>query len=261
MIKDLLVSFKDNFKEKSTNPFLGTYVIVWGIHNWSLIYSIFNFDKDTKLETKIEFIKSYYSENSFLEGILYNVLWAFGVLIVTYLLLNISRFIVNISEKQLTPWIYKITDSKSIVLKSLHENLRNNRDELQIRLDQEREAKSRLETKIKSLEENITNLLKKGEEDSGNDEKAVNDSLNIQTETDIMFEKIKKKNWSQNLLNAVTHVNEQEHGWVDNNKIDEAFRYFIDLGLFDIAKKDTTDTMLKVSQLGENVLRRIRLDL
>ena len=46
MIKDFLVSFKDNFKEKTRNPFLGTYLIVWLIRNWELIYTLFNFDQN-----------------------------------------------------------------------------------------------------------------------------------------------------------------------------------------------------------------------
>lgn len=152
MIKDMLVSFKDNFKEKTTNPFLGTYVLVWLFRNWELVFTVLNFDKDFKLKNKVDFIKGYYSSHEFLLDLVINILWAFLILIVTYLLVNLSRFIVNISEKQITPWIYKITDSKSIVLKEVYENLRLERDDLQIRLDQEREARSRSEVRIKSLD-------------------------------------------------------------------------------------------------------------
>ena len=119
MIKDFLISFRDNFKEKTRNPFLGTYLIVWIIRNWELIYTLFNFDENFKLQDKIDFIKTYYSEQSFIGNLLTSVLWAFGLLILTYLLLSISRLITNFSEKQITPWIYKITDSKSIVLKEM----------------------------------------------------------------------------------------------------------------------------------------------
>ena len=101
MIKDIFLSFRDNFREKVTNPFLGTYLFVWIIRNWELVYSIFNFDKTHDLEFKVQFIKSYYAENAFLMGILINILWTFGILIVTYVILNISRAIVNISEKKI----------------------------------------------------------------------------------------------------------------------------------------------------------------
>ncbi|WP_377717329.1 hypothetical protein [Pseudofulvibacter geojedonensis] len=62
MIKDFLISFRDNFKEKTRNPFLGTYVIVWIVLNWELIYTLFNFDDNYKLENKVAFIKAYYKE-------------------------------------------------------------------------------------------------------------------------------------------------------------------------------------------------------
>jgi len=32
-VKDFLISFSDNFKKKTQNPFLGTYLIVWIIRN------------------------------------------------------------------------------------------------------------------------------------------------------------------------------------------------------------------------------------
>lgn len=163
MFKDILVSFSDNFKEKTRNPFLGTYIFIWVLRNWELVYSLFNFDNTYKLANKIDFVKSYYNTHSFTEGVLWNIGWTFLVLTITYLVLNISRVIINISEKQLKPWVYKKTDSKSIVLKSIHEEVRNERDTLQLRLDKERESKSKLEIRIKSLEEEIIEVKKKGE--------------------------------------------------------------------------------------------------
>lgn len=56
MIKDFLISFKDNFREKHRNPLLGTYLLVWLFRNWELLFTLFNFDKEKKLQDKIEFI-------------------------------------------------------------------------------------------------------------------------------------------------------------------------------------------------------------
>jgi hypothetical protein len=140
MIKDFLISFTDNFKEKTKNPFLGTY----------LLYTLFNFDEDCNLEDKKAFITNYYDKNDFINNLFTNTLWTFGLLILTYALLNLSRVIVNLSEKQLTPWVYQVTDSKSIVLKTEYDRIRTENDDLQFRLDKERESKSRLETRIKN---------------------------------------------------------------------------------------------------------------
>ena len=157
MIKDFLVSFKDNVSEKAKNPFLGTYLLVWLIRNWELLFSIFYFDESYKLEDKINFVKNYYENNEFLIGLLINIFWTFLVLIVTYLLLNISRYIVNTSEKRISPWVYKITDSKSIVLKEQYDLIRNDRDTIQERFEKERENRFNLEKRNKELEDLIAN--------------------------------------------------------------------------------------------------------
>jgi hypothetical protein len=157
MIKDLIVSFKDSFKDKVKNPFLGTYFLVWLIRNWDLIFTLFNFDKGTTLENKTSIITIYLKDNPFFEGLGINILYTFLFLIITYVLLNISRAIVNLFEKQLKPWVYKLTDKSSIVLKEYLELIRSERDSLLIRIGDERDSKSRVELELKKLQEEIKN--------------------------------------------------------------------------------------------------------
>jgi len=259
MIKDLLISFKDNFKDKTRNPFLGTYLIVWIIRNWELIYTLFNFDDTQKLNDKLTFIKNYYAEVSFLEGLLTNILWAFGLLILTYLLLNISRFITNLSEKQITPWVYKMTDSKSIVLKETYDNLRNENKQLELQLEKERESKGRLQNEISKLDEKIEKLNTK-KEIKPDQVKSSTEQIKFKDEVDIMFDKIYQKNWSKDFMKISTKINESDYGWVKNDMINESVEYFIQLGLLDVKDKDDVDTAMEVSELGNQVLRRIRLE-
>lgn len=226
MIKDLFLSFRDNFREKTTNPFLGTYLLVWIIRNWELVFSIFNFDKSHNLDFKTSFIRSYYEQNSFLLGILWNTLWTFGVLITTYIILNLSRAIVNISEKQIKPWVYKLTDSKSIVLKSIYERIRNDRDELQNRLDKERESRSKLEVRIKNLEEEIVGRDRAVAESEG--EESVPDSSDINQDE---FEKLYYRLQNDKLIDdfKIIAVKCRKSEYIDNNhpNIDR----YLELGL------------------------------
>lgn len=155
MIKDLFVSFRDSIKDKTTNPFLGTYILVWLIRNWDLVYSIFNFDKEHDLEHKIKYIDNYYPEgNSFLWNVGANILWTFIVLGVTYFLLNLSRLIVNFSEKRMKPLVYKWTDEKSIVFREKYEALKEINKDLNNRLDIEHERNVKLEKELRELKEN-----------------------------------------------------------------------------------------------------------
>jgi hypothetical protein len=118
MIKDFFISFRENFKEKTANPFLGTYIVVWLIRNWELAYSVFNFDDDYLLSDKVQFVKNYYYDVSLFTEVTINILITFLVLIISYLLINVSRLIINFFEKIVTPLVYKWTDKSSIVLKS-----------------------------------------------------------------------------------------------------------------------------------------------
>lgn len=257
MVKDFLISFADNFKEKTTNPFLGTYLVVWLIRNWDLIYSLFNFNSNSKRGDKIAFIKNYYSEISFVENLLINILWSFGLLILTYLLVNLSRVIVNLSEKQLTPWIYKITDSNSIVLKEEYDRIRSDRDELQDRLDKERDSKSKLDARIKALESEMSEVLK-GENEKipeipdthksyEEEEKRINSFIN----------RINSKSSSDEFLKLCLQI---QRGEAIENEV-KSIDYFITLGLF--VYKSTPSSYNKnyaITEDGKKVLNKLTLE-
>ena len=147
MIQDFLLSFKDNIKQKTTNPFFGTLIIVWSIHNWELLYSLFNFKESITLDNRIIYIRQFLSSIPFLENLGLCIFITIIVLIITYFLLNLSRLIVNFYEKKITPYIFKITDSSSIVLKSEYEKLESRVGEL---LTSEKESKTLSEKSISS---------------------------------------------------------------------------------------------------------------
>ena len=263
MIKDFLISFTDNFKEKTKNPFLGTYLLVWIIRNWDLIYTLFNFDKDCILEDKKAFITNYYDKNDFINNLFTNTLWTFGLLILTYALLNLSRVIVNLSEKQLTPWVYQVTDSKSIVLKTEYDRIRTENDDLQFRLDKERESKSRLETRIKNLEAEIIEVTRIKAEDEG--EKSievisidkVEKSEIILDDFDKLINKLKDKKLLKDFIYVCTQINK-------GNSIPNSFGQidsFIELGLVKFERYAINSSKnYKITTEGEAVLKKARFE-
>ena len=250
MIKDLLISFKENFSEKIKNPFLGSYALVWIIRNWVLIYSLFNFENDLTLAKRIEYIKTYFSNNEFLPNLFSNILWTFGLLLITYLLLNLSRLIVNFSEKRIKPLVYKITDSKSIVLKSEYNRLQSLNEELQKRLEIERELKSKIESRHKKLEEAVTkNTLFSTE----NDELNLN---NINDVVSILLNKLKEENKLEEFKK--TAVNIKEGIYIKNDyKPQELFKQ-LGLIIFD-GSKSSSDKRYRLTKDGEEVFLKSRL--
>ena len=170
MIKEMLVSFADNIKTKTSNPFFGTLILVWATKNWNLIYSLFNFDSATTLAQKKEFITNYFLTLPFVETLLWSILETFIIIILSYFLINLSRLIINMYEKRLTPLIYKWTDEQSIVLKSVYVISENERKRLERRLDEEREAKLRLQEDYDKLEKRIADLINEKDENLKNKE-------------------------------------------------------------------------------------------
>jgi len=152
MIKDLLVSFTENIKTKTTNPFFGTLILVWIFDNWRLIYSFFNFAPTMNLESRREFISQYLDPQNFLPNLLQCIGITVIVLIGSYLLLNFSRLIVNFFEKVITPLVYKWTDKSSIVLKRDYEILFTEKVRFEKKYEQERETRLKLQDEYEKLE-------------------------------------------------------------------------------------------------------------
>lgn len=250
MIKDTFLSFRDNFKERISNPFLGTYLAVWLLRNWDLIYSLFNFDDEFSLDEKIKFIETYYENHEFLVDLAFNILWTFAVLITTYILTNLSRLIVNLFEKRLSPWIYKITDSKSIVKKSDYDEIRAINENIQARLEKEREARNRLESELQVLEEKF--LKEKPNEDKGvfiGKKKGVD---NVSKAVQKIIEDGREKTF---LEIARKSIKMEDIPTQESHKLD----FFIDYGLINITEKDELDHWFKIelSELGLKVYRQL----
>jgi hypothetical protein len=158
MLDDLRNSFSENIKEKTKNPFLGTYLMVWLARNWDLLYTVFNFSESDSLDYRLSTIRQYLVTNKFLTGLLQNVCWTFFVLVLSYLLINLARYIVNLFDKRLTPIVYKWSDHKSVIEMDRYNLLKTERDELQTKLEKEREHRTLFEQKYEQVLNSKNNL-------------------------------------------------------------------------------------------------------
>jgi len=160
MIKDLLVSFKDNIKTKTTNPFFGTLIAVWIIHNYKFVYTIFNFRASTGLDDRLTFIGTYLESDKFLPNLFWCIGYAILALVATYLLLNFSRLIVYTFNKKVTPRVNKITDSKSIVTIDVYDDQVAETKKFEMRYEEEQDAKLNLQNKYDALEKKYQDQLR-----------------------------------------------------------------------------------------------------
>lgn len=157
-IKTYFDSIKENIKHKMTNPFFGSLIIVWFIHNWRFTYTIFNFSNTEPLEKKISFIATYLDPLNFLPNLGWCILISFAVLLISYSLISLSKLITNFFEKTVTPFIYKITDTSSIATKDEYEILKLENDRLVDKLDSERINRAKLQKELSDTEARLSSL-------------------------------------------------------------------------------------------------------
>lgn len=160
MIKDSLNSILDNIKERTTNPFLGTLIVVWVVHNWNLVYSMFYFDSAFKLQDRLSYINKYFNNKPFIWNLLIVVGITIVVLLFTYLMLSISRLITDTHERIVLPLISKWTDENSVVSKEKYTALERVVNQLGARVEEERLAKVAAQTERDAIDKRLTNQVK-----------------------------------------------------------------------------------------------------
>ena len=186
MVKDTLNSIFDNLKERTTNPFLGTLIVVWVFRNWTLVYGLFNFDKGFTLDKKLKYIADHYQSQAFVPNLLIVVAITFLVLVSTYCMLTLGRLISDTYDKFVLPYLARITDKSSIVLKTEYKALEEVVKQLEIRLEEERLAKvavqnerDRLDEKL-SAQQNIVETTDIVENQTSQSSTSLDDDLNMQ---------------------------------------------------------------------------------
>lgn len=151
MLSEAIDSFKENIKQKIANPFLGTLLLVWIVKNWKVVYAFFFFDKEHKLQNRIDYFNSYWKEHNFIWNFVGVVLLTILILVVTYLFLALSRFISSYYENVIIPQIQKWSKGK-IVAAETHQIAIDRISVLESKVEVERRAKVELQNEIERLE-------------------------------------------------------------------------------------------------------------
>ncbi|MEW5675540.1 hypothetical protein ABGT15_04445 [Flavobacterium enshiense] len=172
---EIITSFFDNIKQKTTNPFFGTLILVWLIRNWDLVFSLFNFDKKHNLTYKVAYINKYYHDKDLLGIFTNNIFIAFGLMVLAYVLIILSRIIVNVVDHRIIPYFNEKTVSKLVINRSSFDLVKKQRDEYVSLLQEENEkliisedkhskikkAYSELDLKYNELDQEHSSLVTK----------------------------------------------------------------------------------------------------
>lgn len=256
MFSKVFSSLGDNILKKTTNPFLGTFILVWVVHNWKFVYSLFYFDSFYTLEMKLEKIESYFL-NYGIGDTLITILVAIAILASTYILLNISRLIVNFFEKKVTPLVYQITDKSSVVLKSDYVIMQKQAESLDLKVQEERELKLKAQNEISDLENRIAEILSKDPLDIVSKEVEEKPSHLFQepSKADFLFDLIIKEGRDKDF--------DQLAGSIKNDDIFDrnngSIQYFNKIGMIEKTGRGSMSgtSTYKLTNDGEKVLEKI----
>lgn len=255
MIKEFVLSFGENIRQKTTNPFFGTLILVWIVHNWKLVYTFFNFEKSAGLASRIAFLGTYLEPKPFAVDLGICLVETFCVLICSYVLLNLSRLIINFFEKIVTPWVYKVTDKSSIVLKSDYLALIENRNDLSRKLDAEIEGRRILQSKLEELENKFSKVDSPAIVSTDDDDKKMADEL---------MQRIIEKDYTRQFEKIIELCNNKSLIDISNiqfDKIEEALSYFMKVDLVEVVKVGSFNTnQYSLSPLGKEVKKSLVLN-
>lgn len=154
MVKEIYESIKVDVRDKSRNPFIGAFILVWTIRNWEAVYSFFAFDKGLSREERIAILKSYFTGYDVWE-VFVTIGFALLAIIVSYSLLNITRAIVNLFEKRITPKILEATGFNDVVPIDDYNSIVQSNVELERKLNEIKEDRAKLRIEVEGLEKRI----------------------------------------------------------------------------------------------------------
>ena len=169
--------------------------------------------------------------------------------------LSISRIIVNTFEKQVLPWVTKITDSDSIVEKELYNKLKYEKESLDLKLEKEREAKNRLQTEVIELEKKMESIELKynnklAEENIGN---------SISKETiDKFLVLIFEKGYTEDFIDVAIQLSKGD-GWYERGAEPENIKYYYKIGLIEVGDSTSSSIDYVLTNIGVAIFNVLRV--
>ncbi|WP_289058586.1 hypothetical protein [uncultured Flavobacterium sp.] len=162
---DHFFSFFNNYRSKVRNPFIGTMIGVWMIRNWKVIYAFFTFDEDYTMQGKINYFESYFEKISFWRELLSVIGITFLSLLLTFILLALSRAITDFYYKIVEPFIITVIDRQAIFTRAEKVKLENKLEGLTQKLDKQSDLAVKAENLTEVMRNRHTESIKNLEDE------------------------------------------------------------------------------------------------
>lgn len=169
---EYFTSFFQNIKDKLTNPFFGTLIIVLIVHHPQFWFSLFNFDDGVNLRQKVDYLSKLGAQEFTSNAVINDVLCALFFMLLGYLIVVGTRALSMWIEYNVMPIITKNIVSKNLVLRTEYDEVVKERDEYSDKYEEQRkngriqsknydellEEANKKNTQINELQSDITTL-------------------------------------------------------------------------------------------------------
>jgi hypothetical protein len=191
-----LENTRDTIAKRVKGAFGGTFLIIWSVFNWRILYILFNFDSSLKLNEKLLIIDTYILKNYPRNLLLYPIIFSL-VSVITYSILNhITYVIITFFNLIVKPFILRLIDKNTVIEKYKYQELQSQYFDLTKKYDTEKKEflentkkteqlildNNRLNVEIESISKNYidtNNLVKVKDEEIFN---LKNNTIHYKTE-------------------------------------------------------------------------------
>jgi len=207
---DYLNSFFQNIKDKLSNPFFGTLILILIIHHWELWYSLFNFDPNYSRNAKVSLIRNLAEHELTMENVINDIVYASAISLLGYLIVIVTRSLSMAIEFRLMPFLTGKIINKNVVLKSTHDETVSERDEYAEKYEEQRKN-------VRLLSKNYDDQIEQIKNKDAELAKAMESISKITRDFNSSEEKLQNREHElKKSLNTVSHLESETQKQKDN---------------------------------------------
>lgn len=229
-MKEKLEEIFDGLQERLKSPFIVTFIIVWSLHHWKLLFIIFSFDNDLNQGYKKSIIEAYIHQHDGWCGMfIYPILWSF-LSVLAYYFISLMYEGINLLYERYGRPLVNMLDKNKLALKEEVDKERKKIKELRSEVRSLQQKESELNEEIKSFRSQVTTLTSNVDA-AGKREIEFQNKLEKRSDYDTIVQDLEDANKEieklKNLMRYKAGTFFDENGNVIDNALDEAKNEFI----------------------------------
>jgi peptidoglycan hydrolase CwlO-like protein len=204
-MENFFSNVSDYVKSRLNNPLLGTLLIIFIFLHFDFLFALFNFDEGVILPQKIKYIHDYWDRYGTKEKATNKILLAFGIMLLTFILLAIAKALTN-AYNRLVDFIDDKSDKGSVVSRTKHELIKTERNSLRTEKEELENRIVNRDSDIRDLKSEITAIVSRNERISGELESALDEINELKNDNSNFLLTQENKTLENTILGKDLHI-------------------------------------------------------